>query len=319
MAAMSPLSSGSVWSLTFTSVIVLFVSEMRANGRYDIFALKQPLAADTTRGPNSFITHNILIYIFIQIIIIIYDIRTTDDDEKPSIEDQKTRCVSYTKHLPYKLLLILLFFSSLLHVYHSKTKQNRSPDRYYRNILIPIVTITLSCSHRDSDGKNTPTAGEARVYIMVSLTVGLRCGSFRILGINYRGAIVTRTNIRNVSWTVLGASRMCDERRNDVVADSSGFYFGTMRAMCIDIVRAHAFSEVRTSESMAYIMLLLFLKYNTHMDRTSPGSILRLPSKDRVTYVKSYTVNDLRITTCTMYAGTERYFVVHAYYIVVLL
>lgn len=39
MAAMSPLSSGSVWSLTFTSVIVLFVSEMRANGRYDILSM----------------------------------------------------------------------------------------------------------------------------------------------------------------------------------------------------------------------------------------------------------------------------------------
>lgn len=64
-----------------------------------------------------------------------------------------------------------MFFSSLLHVYHSKTKQNRSPDRYYRNILIPIVTITLSCSHRDSDGKNTPTAGEARVYIMGTSTI----------------------------------------------------------------------------------------------------------------------------------------------------
>lgn len=39
MAAMSPLSSGSVWSLTFTSVIVLFVSEMRANERYDILSV----------------------------------------------------------------------------------------------------------------------------------------------------------------------------------------------------------------------------------------------------------------------------------------
>jgi len=44
----------------------------------------------------SFIIHNILIYIYIFIqIIIICDIRTTDDDEKPSIEDQETRCVSY--------------------------------------------------------------------------------------------------------------------------------------------------------------------------------------------------------------------------------
>lgn len=66
---------------------------------------------------------------------------------------------------------------------------------------------------------------------------------------------------------------MRDERRNDLVADSSGFYFGIRYDACdvhryilfllfirLDIVRAHAFLEVRTSGPMTYIMLLLFLK-----------------------------------------------------------
>lgn len=66
---------------------------------------------------------------------------------------------------------------------------------------------------------------------------------------------------------------MRDERRNDVVADSSGFYFGIrydaydvhgyvlfLLFIRLDIVRAHAFSEVRTSGPMAYTLLLLFLK-----------------------------------------------------------